>query len=376
MTDDAPVAAVRVTTLELFFDLVFVFTVTQFTGVLAHDLDWQTLWHVVVMLSIVFWMYDGYAWLTNSVPAADPRKRVLLLVGMAGYLVIALAIPTAFDDNGLVFGLAYLPVVLVHVFLYARTPSDLSAAAIRGISPMNLVAAIVVIVGGAIGGTAQEALWTVVAFAPWLIAGVHDFGVFEIGSAHFVERHGLLVIVALGESVVAIGVGAEGLDVDGGLVYVAAVALMMCAGLWWAYFGADEADDAEAAMEAADDASRTRMALFGFGYAHAVILLGVIFAAVGIEAAIAHPGDELSAGVAFALAGGVALFLVGDVYFRFVLGLHRSRWRYGAAVAVLLAVPFGAEVSAAAGLAAVTVLLAAALVVERAAAPPRVARAG
>lgn len=136
-----PDAIVRVTTLELFFDLVFVFTVTQFTSVLAHDLDWETLWHVLVMMSIVFWMYDGYAWLTNSVPATDRRRRVLLLVGMAGYLVIALSIPTAFDGDGLAFGLAYLPAVLVHVFLFARSPSDMSAAAIRGLSPVNLGAA-------------------------------------------------------------------------------------------------------------------------------------------------------------------------------------------------------------------------------------------
>jgi low temperature requirement protein LtrA len=357
-------AVERVSTLELFFDLVFVFTLTQLTGVLVDDLDWRSLWHVVVMLLAIFWMYDGYAWLTNTVQADSARRRAVLLTGMAGYLVIALSVPTAFDGSGLAFGLAYLAVVLVHTFLFSRTASELSAAAMRGLSPVNLLSAAALVVGGAVGGDVQDVLWTGVAAGLWLML-LRDWGVFEIAPAHFVERHGLVVIVAIGESVVAIGIGAEGLPVDAKLVVSAVLGLLLCAGLWWAYFGSDDDADAERAMQAADDARRTQIAQVGFGYAHAVILLGVILAAVGLKKTVGHATDELKLAEALALCGGVSLFLLGDVWFRRILGVGRALWRVVAAFAVLLAVPISAEVSAGWGLAAVTALLAAGLALER-----------
>jgi low temperature requirement protein LtrA len=361
-------AVVRVSTLELFFDLVFVFTVTQLTAVLTRDLSWSSLGQVMLMLGVIWWMYAGYAWLTNAVSTRGVARRAVLLGGMAGYLVLALAVPGAFEGSGLSFGLAYALVVVVHSTLYVRLASDRSAEAIRGIVPFNLASALLVVVGGALGGTAQAVLWTVAVAQEWvtpfLAGGGESQQEFEIAPAHFVERHGLVIIVAIGESVVAIGIGAAGLAVDAELVLVAILGLLLAAGLWWAYFGADDDAQAEEALTRAPAAERPWMALYGFGCAHYFLLLGIVLVAVGLKKATGHPYDELTTAQALALGGGVALFLAADVWFRRVLLLGRSVHRAVAAVLALATVVLGTGIAAIAQLAALVVLLTAALASE------------
>jgi low temperature requirement protein LtrA len=361
----------RVTTLELFFDLVFVFVITQLTSVLVADLSWRALLNVAVMLGLIFYMYGGYAWLTNAVPARGVRRQTLLLGGMAGYMVIAIAVPDAFDDTGLTFALALLLVTAIHAFLFIRSAGAGSSAAMRRLLPTNIAAVLAVVVGGAIGGDAQIVLWGAAALYEWfgpLLFGAFGSSAseahFDIGPAHFVERHSLLIIVAIGESVVAIGIGASQLAVDFELVMLVVLGLAVSAGLWWAHFGEGEEDQAVAAMEAADEVGRERIALQAFGYALYPILLGVILVAAGVEEAIAHPGEELATAYALALSGGVALFIIGDLWMRSVLGLGRTAWRACAALAPLIAIPVGTEASAAAGLATAAVVLAAALAFE------------
>lgn len=361
-------AVVRVSTLELFFDLVFVFTVTQLTAVLTRDLSWSSLGQVMLMLGVIWWMYAGYAWLTNAVSTRGVARRAVLLGGMAGYLVLALAVPGAFAGSGLSFGLAYALVVVVHSTLYVRLASDRSAEAIRGIVPFNLASALLVVVGGALGGTAQAVLWTVAVAQEWvtpfLAGGGESQQEFEIAPAHFVERHGLVIIVAIGESVVAIGIGAAGLAVDAELVLVAVLGLLLAAGLWWAYFGADDDAQAEEALTRAPAAERPWMALYGFGCAHYFLLLGIVLVAVGLKKATGHPYDELTTAQALALGGGVALFLAADVWFRRVLLLGRSVHRAVAAVLALATVVLATRIAAIAQLAALVVLLTAALAGE------------
>ena len=361
-------AVERVSTLELFFDLVFVFTVTQLSTVLSHALTWTALGHVMLMLGVIWWMYAGYAWLTNAVSTRGIARRAVLLGGMAGYLVLALAIPDAFAGSGLAFGLAYALVVAVHSTMYVRLASDRSAEAIRGIVPFNIASATLVIVGGALGGTAQAVLWTAAVVLEWttphLARGGENQQQFEIVPAHFVERHGLVIIVAIGESVVAIGIGAAGLTVDAELVAVAVLGLLLSAGLWWAYFGADDDAQAEEALTRASPPQRPWMGLYGFGVAHYFLLLGIVLAAVGLKKATGHAGDELTAAEALALGGGVALFLAADVLFRRVLGLGRSIQRGLAAVLALATVAIGNGIAASAQIAALVVILAVALASE------------
>jgi low temperature requirement protein LtrA len=360
-------AVERVSTLELFFDLVFVFTVTQLTAVLTHDLSLESFGQVVVMLGLIWWMYGGYAWLTNSISTRELRQRVILLGGMAGYLVLALAVPGAFHGSGLAFGVGYLIVVAVHSSLFIWTASAQSSRAFLGIAPYNLFNALLVVVGGALGGTAQALLWTVAALlewsTPWLGSRESQSG-FEIAPAHFVERHGLVVIVAIGESVVAIGIGAAGLAVDAELVLFAVLGLLLCAGLWWAYFGADDDEQAERALTAAPAMRRPWIALEGFGCAHYALLLGIVLVAAGLKKATGHPYDALAFGQALTLGGGVAVFLAADVWFRHILQLGRSVHRGVAALLALATIPLATEIAAVAQLAALVVILAAALAGE------------
>jgi low temperature requirement protein LtrA len=361
---DQPVVE-RVSTLELFFDLVFVFTVTQLTAVLTHELSWSALGQVMLMLGLIWWMYDGYAWLTNAVSTRGLAPRAVLLGGMAGYLILALAIPGAFRGSGLSFGLAYAVVVVVHAALYVRMASDRSAEAIRGIVPFNLASAALVVIGGAVGGTTQAVLWTAAVALEWitprLAGGGESQQDFEIAPAHFVERHGLVIIVAIGESVVAIGIGAAGLPVNAELVLVAILGLLLAAGLWWAYFGADDDEQAERALTAAPAERRPWIALHGFGMAHFFLLLGIVLVAVGLKKATGHPYDPLTYAQALTLGGGVALFLAADVAFRRILGLGRAPHRAVAALAAIATVPLGAEVAAVAQIGVLAAVLGVAL---------------
>jgi low temperature requirement protein LtrA len=344
------VSAQRVSTLELFFDLVFVFTITQLTGVLAHDGLGTGLLHGGVTLGLVFWMYDGYAWLTNSVPMTTAPRRLGLLAAMATWLVLALAIPHAYDGDGVAFGVAYLVVVLIHGGMYALVQVGDWGRGIPRVATINTLVACVVIAGGVAGGTAQEVIWAVAFAGIWLSGLLAAVGRIEIGAEHFVERHGLIVIVTVGESIVAVGIGASHLPFDAELVAVAVLGVLLSACLWWTYFGGDDTL-AEKAMRAATPEQRGRFALYGFGYCHLPMLLGIVAVAAGLEVGIAHPFDALERDPAVFLAGGAALFLLGDAAFRALLRIGSPTGRVVTAAVLLATIPLGTEGSALAQLA-------------------------
>jgi low temperature requirement protein LtrA len=365
---------VRVSTLELFFDLVFVFTITQLTGVLVDGGDAAAIAQVVVMLAVIWWMYDGYAWLTNAIATDRLRHRLLLIGGMGGFLVIALAAPDAYGGDGLVFGLGYLAVVLLHGSMYVKGTSASEVAAILRIVPFNLLGAGLVLVGGGLGGDAQWIAWLVAATLLWVTPWLTTVEGFVVSPAHFVERHGLVVIVALGESIVVIGAGAAGLELDAGLILMALLSLALSASLWWTYFSDEEA--VEPAMLAASPERRAQLALWGFGYWHYGLILGVVGVAAGLKKAIGDPYDPLDAWIALELAAGAALFIACDAGFRRTLGVARSAIRLVAAAASLLTIPVGTELSAAAQVGALAAIMAAALVAEASRRPSRSERLG
>jgi low temperature requirement protein LtrA len=296
----------RVSTLELFFDLVFVFTITQLTSVLHRGGLGAGLLHGTVMLALVFWMYDAFAWLTNAAPMIQSAvRRYLIVAAMAVWLVLALAIPHAFDGDGVAFGVAYLVIVLLHTGLYLVVGGEGARKQMRRVGLINVVIALVVILGGAIDDL-QAPLWTAAAVTAWasgLIAGAERF---EVVPAYFVERHGLIVIVTIGESIVAVGAGAAGLPFNAELVLVAVLGVLLSACLWWTYFGGDD-EAAERAMQDASPEQRGRWALFGFGHCHLPMLMGIVAVAAGLGAAIAHPFDALAIGPAVFLSAGVVL---------------------------------------------------------------------
>jgi low temperature requirement protein LtrA len=367
VTSPAPDPPQRVSTLELFFDLVFVFTITQLTSTLAKDVTLASAGRLLLIFGVLWWMYGGYAWLTNARPPTSTADRLLLLLGMAGFLVIGLSVPHAFGRpgthgaDGLALGLGYLVVVCVHGGLYLRANRNIGR-----LLPFNLASSVLVIIAGLTPAPGAYALWgaalAIQVLGPVL---VRLQGRFDIQPAHFVERHGALMIVAFGESVADVGIGAEGRPVSVSLALSATLGLALTASLWWAFFGTGDDDRAEESLTRASPDRRPWLVLGAYFYAYIPMLLGIAAAAAGLKNAIGHPGSTLPAGPAIALAGGVTLFLAGDVAFRHVLRIGTPRCRALAAVLALAAWPLSVAVDAAAGIALLTAVVAAALAAER-----------
>src|SRR5690348_10537104 len=223
----------NVTPLELFFDLVFVFTITQLTSLLAKDPTLAGLVQMVLIFGNVWWMYGGYAWLTNVVPPRELGVRLLLLLGMGGFLVVALAIPTAFAGGGLAFGLGYLVVTLVHTGVFLRTTQQSAVKAVLALGPFNLTTAGLLVVAGLVVGPARWLLFGAGFVLHWFTPVFARPGGFPVRSAHFVERHGLILLIAIGESVVAVGIGLGAIALPAGRIATALLGLALAAGLWW-----------------------------------------------------------------------------------------------------------------------------------------------
>ena len=321
----------RVTSLELFFDLVFVFTLTQLSALLARSLSWESLLQSSLIFIVLFWMYGGYVWLTNSVPPVTWSLQLLLIAGMAAFLICALSIPHAFRDTGLTFGIGYLIVILVHGFLYVRAVGWRKTRFV----PMNLLAAATVIAAGFVPGSARYWLWilaiAVQVFTSFLGTGLQ----FEIRVNHFVERHGGLLLIALGESIVAIGAGV--LNLTPSFILAAVLGLILSAALWWIYFARDD-ELARANMLVRSNAGQLRQALGAYFYAFIPMLFGIILLATGIHSSIEHLMFRLDLAHAFAFGGGVSLYLLGTIIFRSAAGIAQDVYRY---VAALLAVLTG-----------------------------------
>ncbi|WP_330254049.1 low temperature requirement protein A [Nocardia sp. NBC_00565] len=331
---------VRVSTLELFFDLVFVFTITQLTHVFTHHPGWESLLQVVVLFGVIWWMYSGYVWLTNEVAPNSSQRRTLLLIGMFGFFVLALAIPDAFHGTGLAFGLGYVLVNIVHTALFWVSGGASATQAIKRIAPLNALAAALVLAGGFVHGYLQYLCWglafAVQVLSPYLV----DTRDFVVRAGHFCERNGLVIIVAIGESVVAIGAGLAGERLTVPLVGMVALGLCLVYVLWWAYFGIDD-ERGEHALAAVPDRERSRPAVLAYGYALYPLLIGITVAAAGINMSIAHGNEPASFAAAAALSGGVALYFVGQFCFRLALGLPRPWSRLIAAAAVAATIPIG-----------------------------------
>lgn len=362
----APGVPLRVSTLELFFDLVFAFTLTQLTVLLADHLSLAAVAQVLLIFGVLWWMYGGYAWLTNTRTPDSTPERLLLLAGMSGFLVVGLAIPHGFSQrgeaaSGAALGLGYLIVVLVHASLYYRLNRN-----IMRIAPFNVTSALLVILAGVVGGPAAYGLWAA-ALAIQVLSPLiaHPGGRFEIQPAHFVERHGALIIVALGESVAAVGISASRQAMTGSLVSAAIIGLALSAALWWAYFGTGDDDRAEHAFTAASREERPGLALSAYFFAHIPMLLGIVAVAAGVTLTIGHATQTRPLGQALALGGGVALFVAGDAWFRAALHIGPAWPRLAVAVFALAATALGVTVAIEAELAVLLAALVAMLTAER-----------
>ncbi len=307
----------RVTPLELFFDLVFVFAITQVTGLVTRNPTWEGVAQGLVVLALLWWAWTAYAWLTGTVDPEDGVIRLAIFAAMGAMLTASLAVPHAFGDDAWLFVGTYVAVRLAHLVLYAlvgRGDRELLGAIVR-LSYGTIAAAVLLVAGAAIGGNAQIALWAVAIVIDMLGAFVRGSRGWHLAASHFAERHGLIIIIALGESIVAVGAGTLGVPLDAGVVTAALLGLAIACALWWAYFDV-VAIAAERRLRRAEGMEALSIARDSYSYLHLPMVAGIIFYAVGVKKTIAHVGDPLHTVPAVALCGGVALYLLAHVAFR------------------------------------------------------------
>ena len=371
MPEEAEPQGFRVSTLELFFDLVFVFIITQLSEYLEEDLTFAAFGNVVLILAVVWWMYSGYAWLTNAVAPNSTTRRTLLLTGMAGFLLMSLAVPEAFGEYGWLFGVSYLVVTLVHAALF-RSAGPAAWAALKVIAPMNVFAALLVLAGGFLDEPYRHLCWVAAPLIQIITGYVNRIGMLSVAAGHFVERHSLVVIIAIGESIIAIGLGFRGVHLGLGAILVAVLGLCIAYYLWWYYFAGDDQRSERVLAGLGDPVRRARLALNAWGYAHFPMLLGVVLLSVGIKKTVELSFEPLPWADALALGGGVALYILGHAWFLRFTRLRGVTHRLVAAVLVLATIPLG-HVLAVAQLAAIPVIMAVIAIIEDV---PEVRRSG
>lgn len=341
----------RVTTFELFFDLVYVFAFTQVSRLMADTHSAVGVAQALIVLALLWWTWVGFSWISNSASADQPFLRTVMTAAMIAVFVAALTILEAYEDlaggwsGPLVFALAYTAVRLIHLGVYAVV--GWQDPALRRQLLIFLVALVpsvtLVIVGGAVGGGAQ--VWL------WLIAMVYDVAATRVGSTlgrgwrlpsaeHWAERHGLVVILALGESIVAIGVGVAREPIDLPIVVGSALSVIISVLLWWSYFSRLAAAG-ESALAARDERQRAILGADAYSYAHFLIIAGIILTALGIEDAMKHIAETGPLGIfgAAALGAGIATFAAGTILFSLLIGERRVFVRVAESAAFLAAIP-------------------------------------
>jgi low temperature requirement protein LtrA len=331
----------RVTPLELFFDLVFVFGFTQVTTVLSDNPTWSGLEHGLLILTALWWAWASYAWLTNTLNADDGAVWGAMLVAMAAMFIAALAVPEAFGRHGVVFGVAFTIVNVMYLALYAlgaRDDHDLLAAILR-IAPMGLAGAALITAAGFTHGSLRPLLWSaalVVGLIGPLFSGISGW---RVEPAHFIERHGLIVIIAIGESLVAIGLGARSTTLGTGVIVGAVLGFVVVTSFWLAYFDYFPARVQQLLVERGA-AERTALARDVYTYLHLPMVAGIVLFAFAMKKTLEHVGSELDTIPALALCGGPALYLAAFVGLRFRITrtLGRGRWIAALACAALMPV--------------------------------------
>jgi len=350
-----------VTPRELFFDLVFVFAFTQVTTLLAHDPTFAGIGRGVLVLAALWWPWTAYAWLTNTVDPEEGFVGAALLVALIAMFLAALAVPHVFGDDGVLFGAAFLVVVAMHLSLYAlagRGNPDLLAAVLR-LAPWTLIGAALILLAGFLD-SARTWLWVAALACTYVGAGLAGSTGWRIHPSHLTERYGLVLIIALGEAFVAIGIGATGVGIGAREVVAAILGLLIATAFWLAYFDFFSIRGAQM-LASREGPRRVALARDLYAYGHLPLIVGVVLFAFAMKTIVAHVGEQLDWVAAFALCGGSALYLLTYSAVRSVLArrLSLSRGRFAAAVGMLLVLPLATVVPALAALALVTAVWAA-----------------
>jgi low temperature requirement protein LtrA len=348
----------RVTPLELFFDLVFVLAITQCTALMSHDQTWSGLAQGLLILGVLWWAWVGYAWLTSVIDPEAGAVRLVIFAAMAAMLVVSLCVQEAFGNLALTFALAIGVFRTAHIALFwlaGADDKDLRRSVI-GLAVSTAIGVGILILASLFDGFAQGALWALAIFLD--MAGPYFFGAegWKLVPSHFAERHGLIVIIALGESIVAIGVGASG-ALDLGIGTAAVLGVFLAAALWWTYFDVVALISARRLGEAEAGRAQNELARDSYSYIHLLMVAGIVLIAYGMKVTIGHHDEDLHDVPAFALLGGLAVYLLGLVAFRYRHVQTINRQRLGLAIVLLFLVPVATAMPALISLAVAVVLV-------------------
>jgi len=344
----------RVTPLELFFDLVFVFAITQVTTMLSNDPTWAGVGRALLVLGALWWAWTGYAWLTNNVNPDEGAVRLAILGAMGALFVAALAVPGAFGDDGVIFDVDYSSCRALHIGLLAlaaRGDREMLSSVLR-LGVGSTVGPGLIIIAGFTGGAAQAALWTVALTLDY-VGGALSSGGWRVSPAHFSERHGLIIIIALGESIVAIGVGARRLALDTGEITAALLGIAVVTALWWAYFDV-VAVVAQRKLSELRGVAQAALARDTYSYLHLPMVAGIVLFALALTQTLGHLGTELDTVPAFGLCIGPAMYLLAHDGMRFRTDRTYNSRRMLAVVVLAALVPVALTLPALSALVAVT----------------------
>ena len=344
--------------LELFFDLVFVLAFTQCTALMAAQPTWEGNGRGMLALAMLWWAWVGYAWLTSVIEPEEGSVRIAMFAATAALLIAALCVPQAFGDRALLFAIAYGMVRAGQIALFLIASRD-DPGLRRSVVSLAISSAIGVgLLTGAsfLAGGAQEALWGIAILVDW--GGPALFGMrgWRLVPGHFAERHSLVIILALGESIIALGVGAQ-VDLTAGVVTAAVLGVGLAAALWWTYFDVVALVNARRLTLATEGRERNTLARDSYSYLHFPMVAGIVLAALGLEETLGHVDDALDAVHAFALLGGVAFYLLAHVALRLRNAHTLNRQRLMLAVLLLALIPVATTIPSLAALAGINVLL-------------------
>ncbi|MFA9270120.1 MAG: low temperature requirement protein A [Baekduiaceae bacterium] len=338
----------RVKPLELFFDLVFVLAITQVTALIAGQPTWEGLAKGVLVMALLWWTWVGYAWLTSVVDPEEGAVRFAMFAAMGALIIVALCVPEAFDDRALLFACAYGGVRFAHIWLFwlaSRDDPELRRS-VAGLAVSTAIGVGLIVGASFLDAELQGAVWAIALLIDY--GGPLLFGQdgWKLAPGHYAERHGLILIIALGESIVAIGVGAEGIAVDTGEVLAALGGVAIASALWWMYFDVVALVAERRLSKAAPGRERNGIARDSYSYLHLPMVIGIVLCALGLKKTIEHVDDPLKVIGAVGLLGGPALYLLAHVAFRW-RNVHRFSTQRVVMAAVLLAlIPLHKDIDA------------------------------
>jgi low temperature requirement protein LtrA len=348
----------KVKFLELFFDLVFVLAFTQCTALMVEQHSWPGIAQGMLVLAVLWWSWAGYAWLTSVLDPDEGAVRFAMFGAMAALVIVGLAVPEAFEDLGLMFAIAYGVVRLAHLLLFvlaSRGDPDLRHS-VTSLAASSVIGVGLLTTASFLDGIPQGALWALAVAVD--LGGPALFGVsgWRLVPAHFAERHGLVIILALGESIVVLGIGAE-LGLDARVIVAVVLGVALASALWWIYFDVVALITERRLTQAAPGRERNALARDSYSYLHLPMVAGIVLVAYGLESTVAHVDEPLDSVQSFALLGGAAVYLLAHVLLRLRNARSLNLHRLVIALVLLILVPFVGEVSSLATLTGVVLLL-------------------